>query len=298
MINERDATIADQNAEIASRKSAYATALNAITELALQHEADLAEIARLNAIINPPPTFLWGDATRQQFLGNGFSEPFPISYESEFYPSSVAQSERPNVTIDYNFVLNNTMPNWRDEYPDSPRWISDIEWANSGGVTAAEVAKMLPGYQAARAFADAEGRGLKLGAYGFPRRWGVDTSESSIASATAIYQPILDLLDECILTLYPIYTDIAKSRRYIQQNIASARLVMPGKKLIVLGWDTWHSNVGAPLSGTPVSPEWQRMFLEEVHAAADGYAPWLKAAAPQPTNEPWWLETLAWKAAL
>jgi hypothetical protein len=289
----RNAALAAKDAEIASMW----TVINAKDEnlLAMAEEQDRLhdEIDRLTALLKP--AFVLGDATRKQFLGAPFTEPFPICYESEFYPSSVTPENRKNVTIDYWFVLDDTMPDWRARYPNAPRWISDIEWLNSGGITAAEVAKILPGFQAAREFAAAEGRGLKLGGYGLPPRFGTHMTDAEVMAQVEILRPILNLLDECILTLYPIYTDLAKSREYIRRNIAMGRWAMPGKPLYVLGWDKWHNNVGAPLAGTPVSREWQRMFLEEIQAA-DGYAPWLMAAAPKPTTEPWWLETISFRS--
>ena len=276
---EKDATIAAKDAEIAS--------LHAVIDR--QHD----EIERLKAelaLYKPAePEFILGDATRQQFLGAPFTEPFPICYESEFYRSG---DDRPGTTIDFDYVVNHTLPDWRGRYPNSPRWIADIEWQNSGGITADEVAKLLPGFQAARQFADSEGKGLKIGGYGFPKRFGTDQTDEQVLAQAAIYQPITDLLDECILTLYPIYTDIERSRTYIRRNIEMGRRIMPGKPVYALGWPTWHANVGAPLAGTEVSIEWWRMFMEEC-GGADGWAIWLKAATPQPTDEPWWLETLA-----
>jgi hypothetical protein len=242
-----------------------------------------AEIARLTALL--PKPFLWGDATRLQFLGAPFAEPFPFCYESEFYPGDARGQ------IDYGYVLNETMPDWRVRYPNSPRWAADIEWLFSSGITAAEVQQILPAFLAARHFAGLEGRGMKLGAYNMPKRIGVD----STANEVEVLRPILDLLDEVILPLYPLYTDVEKSRRYVQQNIAMARAAMPGKPVYVIGWPAWHPNVGAPLAGTPVSVEWWRMLLEESRAAADGFAIWLKAAAPKPTTEPWWLETTSFR---
>jgi hypothetical protein len=298
IIEDQVATIAAKDAEIGS--------LTALLELARQ-VAEIDRIAR-NQLVDEierleaelalyRPAFVWGDATRQQFLGAPFTEPFPICYESEFYPSSVAPENRKNATIDYWFALDDTMPDWRARYPNAPRWISDIEWLNSGGITAAEVAKILPGFQAAREFAAAEGRGLKLGGYGLPPRFGTHMTDAEVMAQADIIRPILDLLDECILTLYPIYTDLEQSRTYIRRNIELGRAAMPGKKVFVLGWPVWHPNVGAPLAGTPVSVEWWRMLIEESRANADGFAVWLKAATPKPTNEPWWLETLARAAA-
>lgn len=270
---ERDATIAEQSEQI----------------VALH-----AEIARLNALLNP---FKWGDSTQRLFLGEPFTFQLPIMKEAEFYPpeSQLPQSERRNVLIDRTLMMNTKLPAWRLRYPDALHWVGDVEWQNSGGVTADEVIKLLPGFQAARDFFAAEGRGVKMGGYGFPRRWAVDASAATIAAQTAIYQPILDLLDVCVVTAYPIYTDIEKSRRYVQQNIASGRQVMPGKPVYVLGWPYWHNNVGDPLRGTPVSVEWWRMFLEESRAA-DGVSIFLEASDPKPTTEPWWLETLAVRA--
>jgi hypothetical protein len=292
------ATIAAKDAEIAEKDRVLALLYNEAAE-SNDHIKQLhaiigdhkAEIARLTALLNPAPAFVWGDATRQQFLGAPFTEPFPFCYESEFYASG---SEGP---IDYGFVRVVTMRDWRAAYPNSPRWAADIEWQFSGGVTAAEVQQILPAFQAARDFAAAEGRGLKLGAYNMPKRIGVD----STATEVEVLRPILDLLDEVILPLYPLYTDVEKGRRYVQQNIAMARAAMPGKPVYVIGWPAWHPNAvtttNGIVAGAPVSVEWWRMLLEESRANADGFAVWLKAATPKPTNEPWWLETLARAAA-
>jgi hypothetical protein len=288
------AAIAAKDAEIAEYAESLAQQDSIIAAYRADVAAHLAEIARLTALLKPP--FILGDATRKQFLGAPFLDPFPICYESEFYPSSVTPENRKNVTIDYWFVLDDTMPDWRARYPNAPRWISDIEWLNSGGITAAEVAKILPGFQAAREFAAAEGRGLKLGGYGLPPRFGTHMTDAEVMAQVEVIRPIIDLLDECILTLYPIYTDLEQSRTYIRRNIAMGRAAMPGKPLYVLGWPVWHNNVGAPLKGTAVSVEWWRMFLEEVHAGADGFAPWLTAATPKPINEPWWLETISFRS--
>jgi hypothetical protein len=266
-----------------------------------------AEIARLTALLNPKPAFLWGDATRQQFLGGGFTEPFPGMYESAFWPSTVTQEQRSTTPIQRAFVSGTAMPKWRAAYPNAPYWFGDLELYHSGGFTAAEIAKMLPGFQGARDFADNEGKGLQLAAYLIPRRFGVSANgtfdEAAVMAQIEICRPILNLFDYCLLSLYPIYTSLERSRAYIRANIAMARKAMPGKKVIVLGASGWHSNAqdpntGLPVPGSPITREWQRMFLEEVHANADGYAPWLMAAEPKPTTEPWWLETLAWKAGL
>jgi hypothetical protein len=244
-----------------------------------------------------------GDATRRQFLG--FSESYPGCYESEFWPSSVAKEQRATTPIQRAFVSATTMPKWRARYPNASHWFADIELfhkkasGDAYALTADEVAKLLPAFQGARDFADAEGRGLQLSAYSIPRRFGVHETDDEVMAQAEICRPILDLLDECLLTLYPVYEDLEKARVYIRRNIELGRRIMPGKRVIVLGWDTWHPAVGAPLDGTPVSREWQRMFLEELYAAkVDVYAPWLMAAAPKPTNEPWWLETEAFKAQL
>jgi hypothetical protein len=274
-----------------------------VTQLNRDVVAANAEIARLTALLNPPHVLKWGDATRAQFLG--FPESYPGCYESEFWPSSVAKEQRPTTPIQRAFVSATTMPKWRARYPNANHWFADIELFHkkaSGddyALTADEVAKMLPAFQGARDFADAEGRGLQLSAYSIPRRFGVHETDEEVMAQAEICRPILDLLDECLLTLYPVYEDLDKSRVYIRRNIELGRRIMPGKRVIVLGWDTWHPAVGAPLDGTPVSREWQRMFLEELYAAkVDVYAPWLMAAAPKPTNEPWWLETEAFKAQL
>lgn len=273
--------------EIAALTDALALANGAIAALNAGNADLLDEIERLNAeLALYRPRFLWGDATRQQFLGAPFTESFPFCYESEFYPGS----ERGQVSFD--FVLNYTMPAWRTKYPYSRHWAADIEWQFSGGVTAAEVAQILPAFQAARAF----GRDLRIGAYNIPKRIGVDSTPTEIE----LMRPVLDLLDEAILPLYALYSDVEKGRRYVRQNIAMARAAMPGKPVYVVGWPAWHPNAVTATSGIvagdPISVEWWRMLLEESQAA-DGFAIWLKASAPQPTGEPWWLETLAWMAA-
>jgi len=280
-------TIDDACATIKSETATLESTISALT----------AENAALKEELRPH-RFKFGDATRKQFLGAPFSEAIPGSYEAAFYPSSVAEAARPTTPISRTFVAGTTMPGWRADYPNALHWFGDVEWQNPGGITASEVALILPGFQGARDFATKEAKGLKLSGYGFPPRFGVDKTDAVVRAQVEIVRPILDLLDECLLTLYPIYTDLAKSREYIRRNIAMAREAMPGKRVVVLGWDTWHNNVGAPLAGTPLSREWQRMFLEEVYAGADAYAPWLKAAAPKPTTEPWWVETQAWLKAI
>ncbi len=310
IIARRDATIAAKDAEIAGlvlRNNGLTDTNDVLDHALTSAREDLAEanaeIARLTALLNPPHVLKWGDATRAQFLG--FPESYPGCYESEFWPSSVFKEQRPTTPIQRAFVSATTMPKWRARYPNASHWFADIELFHkkaSGddyALTADEVAKMLPAFQGARDFADAEGRGLQLSAYSIPRRFGVHETDEEVMAQAEICRPILDLLDECLLTLYPVYEDLDKSRVYIRRNIELGRRIMPGKRVIVLGWDTWHPAVGAPLDGTPVSREWQRMFLEELYAAkVDVYAPWLMAAAPKPTTEPWWLETEAFRAQL
>jgi hypothetical protein len=286
-INSLTSMIDARDAEIAALHTGVGQLNGMVFDLETEVANQAAEIARLTALLSPAPAFVWGDATRQQFLGAPFTEAFPFCYESEFYPGDARGQ------IDFLYALQTTMPQWRANYPNSPRWAADIEWLFSGGITAAEVQQVLPAFQAARDFAEREDMGLRLGAYNMPKRIGVD----STANEVEVLRPILDLLDEAILPLYPLYTDVEKGRRYVQQNIAMARAAMPGKPVYVIGWPAWHPNVGAPLAGTPVSVEWWRMLIEESLANADGFAVWLKAATPKPTNEPWWLETLARAAA-
>lgn len=288
-----EAAVATKDAEIAASRQTVLDRNLTINSLTAMIDTRDAEIARLTALF---PKF-WGDATRKQFLGAPFLAPFPLCYESEFYPPTVTQANRPNVTIDRSFVLGNTMPKWRAAYPAAPRWISDIEWLNKDGIAAAEVAKVLPGFQAAREFANTEGKGLKLSGYGLPPRIGNQTTDAAVLAQVAIVQPILDLFDECVLPLYAIYTDIEKSRAYIRRNIEFGRTTMPGKPVYVIGWPAWHGNVGAPLAGTPISVEWWHMLMEESRSLADGFAIWLKAAEPKPVSEPWWVETVAFKSS-
>jgi len=297
-MRELGQTNTDLAQKLFDNEKALELAGKALTESGVQNAELKEEIERLKAelaLLRPP--FVLGDATRKQLLGGGFSAPFPICYESEFYPNSVAKADRPNVTIDRAFVLNDTMPDWRARYPNSPRWISDIEWLNSGGITDAEVARILPAFQAARAFAATEGKGLKLGGYGLLPRFGTHMTDDQVRAQRAIIQPILDLLDETILTLYPIYADIEQSRTYIRRNIAMGREI--GRPVYALLWPVWHINVGTPLANTPVSLEWWRMAMDECRAGADGLAIWLRSDQPQqPTDEPWWLESQRWRAAL
>jgi hypothetical protein len=260
------------------------------------YDGALANIAQLKADLAKLFPMKFGDATRKLFLGAAVEHQCPGSYESEFYPATMAQAARPLNNVSRSFVLNTTMPKWRARYPNALFWWADIEWQNPGGVTAQEVSRILPAWQGARDFALAEGKGLQLGGYGFPPRFGIHKTDAEVMAQVDIVRPILDLCDYVLLTLYPIYSDLEKTRVYIRRNVALARRAMPNKRIVVLGWDTWHDTVGAPLAGTPVSREWQRVFLDELLAAGvDVYAPWLMAAAPQPTNEPWWLETQAWK---
>jgi len=255
-----------------------------------------AEIAQLK----PAKPFILADATRQQWLGMPAS--MPISYESEVYPASLPQEQRPTTAISRDFVRATTMPRWRMKYPTAPRWCADIEWQWRDNVfTAEEVQRVLPAFQGARDFADAERKGLKLGGYGFTHRFGLGVDPARIKAQIEVYRPILDLLDEAHITLYAIYFDIEQSRQYIRENIAMAREAMPGKPVICLLWPAWHGNVKSThpeLPGTPISPGWWRMALETCHEHADGLAIWTKAAAPQPTNEPWWLETQSWRAVV
>jgi hypothetical protein len=263
----------------------------------MQHARDFNEIERLKAelaLYKPAePAFIMGDATRKQFLGAPFLTQFPGCYESEFYRSG---DDRKGIWVDYDYVLNVTMPNWRARYPDAKYWWGDIEWFNASDsdgareITAAEVAKVLPAFKAARDFAEQEGKGLLVGAYMLPKRFGTHMTDAEVRAQAEVYRPVLDVLTMCVLTLYAIYSDMDKSRDYIRRNVLMGRELMPGKKLFVIGAPYWHANVGAPLANTPLSAEWQRMFLEEVTSLADGYAPWLPAAYPKPTNEPWWLE--------
>jgi hypothetical protein len=299
---DRADTIAAKDAEIAlleygiAQKGIALAARN--DEIAFQdarHLSDQAEIARLTALLKP--AFVLGDATRKQFLGAPFTEPFPGSYESAFWPSTVTEAGRSTTPIVRAFVSGTTMPKWRASYPNAKHWFGDLELFHSQGLTVTEVAKLLPAYQGARDFADNEGKGLQLGAYGIPPRFGTHMTDAEVMAQAEICRPILDLLHYCLLTLYPIYTDLAKSRTYIRRNIDLGRRAMPGKKVIVLGAPGWHPTVGAPLAGTPISPEWWRMLLEECREHADGFAIWMKADQPKPTIEPWWLETEAFLAA-
>jgi hypothetical protein len=301
-LNGLEATIAAKDADIAEMIEQDDIQVAGLIARDAQIQTLQAEIARLTALLNPPHVLKWGDATRAQFLG--FPESYPGCYESEFWPSSVPQSARPTTPIQRAFVSATTMPKWRARYPDASHCFADIELfhkkaaGDDYALTADEVAKMLPAFHGMRDFAAAEGRGLQLSAYSIPRRFGVHETDDQVMAQAEVCRPILDLLDECLLTLYPVYTDLEKARVYIRRNIDLGRRIMPGKRVIVLGWDTWHPSVGAPLAGTPISREWQRMFLEELYAAkVDVYAPWLMAAAPKPTNEPWWLETEAFLAS-
>jgi hypothetical protein len=308
VIAEKDAEIAHQAERIAdlsntlliheatiAAKNVTIVGLNERIEnqIGTLQEQD-AEIARLTALLKP--TFILGDATRKQFLGAPFTEPFPGSYESAFWPSTVTEAGRSTTPIVRAFVSGTTMPKWRASYPNAKHWFGDLELFHSGGLTVAEVAKLLPAYQGARDFADNEGKGLQLGAYGIPPRFGTHMTDAEVMAQAEICRPILDLLDYCLLTLYPIYTDMEKSRTYIRRNIDLGRRAMPGKKVIVLGAPGWHPTVGAPLAGTPISVEWWRMLLEECREHADGFAIWMKADQPKPTAEPWWLETEAFLA--
>jgi hypothetical protein len=306
IIDAHVATIAAKDVEIADAKLDRDN-LDKLVTLTIDQlkaandevDAARAEIARLTALLNPRPTFVLGDATRKQFLGAPFIEQFPFQYQSALYRSGTTIAQMMAQNIDEAFVVNNAIPDWRAVYPTSPRWLFDIEWQNRsdspGGreVVAAEVSRIRPAVTGAR---KALGPNVKLGGYSWPRRFAVDADPAYVKSQIDVSRPILDLLDEALVTLYPIYTDLAKSRRYIQQNIAIAREAMPGKKVIVIGAPGWHANVGAPLAGTPISVEWWRMLLEEVHANADGFAIWMKADQPKPTTEPWWLETEAFLA--
>jgi hypothetical protein len=273
-VAERDRTIVEQ--------------IGRIDGLEDENERLKAEIALLRP---PAPAFVLGDATRKQFLGAPFTEQFPGLYENSFWPSNVTDAQQPTTPIQRSFVSGTAMPKWRASYQNARYWFGDLELFHSGGLTVAEVAKLLPAYQGARDFADNEGKGLQLGAYGIPPRFGTHMTDAEVMAQAEICRPILNLLDYCLLTLYPIYTDMEKSRTYIRRNIDLGRRAMPGKKVIVLGAPGWHPTVGAPLAGTPISVEWWRMFLEEVRANADGFAIWMKADQPKPTTEPWWLET-------
>ena len=296
-ITEHRATIAAKDAEIARLEQENADYHQVAEEQIAEIHAQRAELARLKALL---PPFIFADATRQQWLG--LPDSLPISYESEFYPSGVTQAQRPTTPISRDFVRTTTMPRWRTSYPNAPRWCADIEWQWSDNVfTADEVQRILPAFQGARDFADTERKGLRLGGYGFTHRFGNSTDLARVREQIEVYRPILDLLDEVHLTLYAIYFDIEASRRYIVRNIEMARESMPGKPVICLLWPAWHGNVKGThpeLPGTPISVEWWRMALETCHEHADGLAIWTKAAAPQPTNEPWWLETQAFRNAL
>jgi hypothetical protein len=319
IIARRDATIAAKDAEIAGlvlRNNGLTDTNDVLDHALTSAREDLAEanaeIARLTALLNPFTVY-------NEMKSTGPIPGWPdilVVYESELFPSSVAEEHRSTTPPDVAFLdafFANLFAQHGDVrlVLDSEAWrlITDVD--SPTGIDMAVV-----GWYVTLVSCAKNAGFTNVGLYGeiteratlylnYPVGHAThELRKSNWQARNAMCQPMWDVVDTIYPSFYPIkpiHNDAAKRDAWMDDNLAVCRERAPGKPVIPFLMARVHPS--ADETKPYLSGAYWRSWLEKVKSAGyDGLVVYQNSTDPDPlgvTPRPdWYLEAEAFRAAL
>jgi hypothetical protein len=301
-IAAKDAEIATLTTQRDNDRADITTLLNETLRLQLELTAAETEIARLTALLNPPPAFLAFDEMRAgDHSAYGFQN-ILVAYEGS--------TDWPNPLTNIAY-FDNLFSNMKAANPNEPRIVIDYEspvLVSNGVVNQTVVQQYVAVVESAKraGFTD-------VGIYG--EIWERSTAHltgtaaenvtrrASLFTRAAVMQPMWD----AVTTIYgsgyfinPIHNNAAKRDQFFEDCAEMCAQFAPGKKVYVFLGPRYHISVdpNAPW----IDGDYWRATLDKVHELFDGYALWLKAGQPDLSTynpEPlWWTRTKEFQAQI
>jgi hypothetical protein len=252
-----------------------------------------AEIARLNTLL---PKFRLFDSTGAKTLGAGF-EPVILLTESNFYPTDARGAP------DLTWFKTVSLPKIKARYPDSKRFVIDIEWFFSSGATAQEVLWYVDIVKTMKDFAP----DWEIGAYSCPLRSQnhltgttaeIQTRTQAWLDAQVVFKPLLSYVDFGAISIYVLTSNEDLFERYVRSNIDMWKY-FSNKPVYPYFWPEYHRNAkrpdGTSLEGVAVPASLMRKALDICYEKANGISIWHFAAYRLDTSAAWWIELNSWR---